>query len=268
MTRLKLVIEYDGTHYHGWQRQKIYSTVQQTLEETFEKITKQPVKVIGTSRTDSGVHAMGQMAHCELPSRIKLTHATLLKALNSLLPKDISIKKLQSVSSHFHAQKNVHSKKYTYQILNSPAPSALLRNRSWWIASPLDIKKMNEASKLIVGEHNFKAFQNQGTKLSTSIRHIYQSDFKKKSPFVLYEVEGNGFLKQMVRNLVSAFVDIGKGKIKLEEFKMLLESKNRHLCPPPAPPQGLFLTKVTFRKTKSVTCLLQNAKDVPLTFEA
>lgn len=242
--RLKLIIEYDGTAYHGWQRQKNQLSVQQTIEDTLKKMTHTPITLIGSSRTDARVHAVGQVAHFDLPDSITITSKNLLRGLNSLLPRDISIHSVKPVSLRFHAQKNTSSKIYTYQILNAPVPSALLRNRAWWIMSPLNLKKMNQAAKLILGKHDFKAFQNQGTKLKSTVREIYTSHFRKKNTLVIYEIEGNGFLKQMVRNLVSSFVEIGKGEMSIKEFKDLVKSKDRSLCPKPALPQGLFLSEV------------------------
>ncbi len=242
MRRLKLIIEYDGTNYHGWQRQLIYRTIQQTLEEALEKMIQTKTPIIGASRTDRGVHAMGQIAHCQIESSI--SDIKLFKGFNTILPADIKIKKLKTVDPSFHAQKQAQSKIYVYQILNSPSPSPLLRHYSWWIRTPLNISKMKKAAKILVGEHDFKAFQNAGTKLNSTIRTIFKSFVQEKRPYLTYQVKGSGFLKQMVRNIVGALVAIGKEEISIEDFKELLASKNRKLGPAPAPPQGLFLKKI------------------------
>ena len=242
MRCLKLVIEYDGTHYHGWQRQPAYRTIQQTLEEALQKIIQIKTPIVGASRTDRGVHAMGQLAHCQIESLI--SDQKLLKGLNTILPADIKIKNLKTVDKTFHAQKHACSKTYIYQILNRPSPSPLLRHYSWWLRNPLNISKMKRAAKLLVGEHDFKSFQNTGTKLTSTTRTLFKSTVQKKYPYIIYEVRGTGFLKQMVRNIVGALVAVGKENLSVEEFKELLVSKNRSLCPPPAPPQGLFLKKV------------------------
>ena len=242
MRRLKLIIEYDGTNYHGWQRQPAFRTIQQTLEEALEKIIQTKTPVIGTSRTDRGVHALGQVAHCQIESPISNIH--LLKGLNTILPADIKIKKLKTVDRAFHAQKQARSKIYVYHILNRPSPSPLLRHYSWWLRSPLNVSKMKKAAKLLCGEHDFKAFQNTGTKLISTTRTLFKSTVQKKSPYIIYEVKGSGFLKQMVRNIVGALVAVGKENLTVEEFGALLISKNRRFCPPPAPPQGLFLKKI------------------------
>ena len=242
MRRLKLIIEYDGTNYHGWQRQLVYRTVQQTLEEALEKITQAKAPIVGASRTDRGVHAMGQIAHCQIESLI--SDQKLFKGLNTLLPADIKIKILKTVDKTFHAQRAARSKIYVYQIFNHRSPSPLLRHYSWWLRDPLNISKMKKAAKFLVGEQDFKAFQNTGTKLTSTIRTIFKSSIRKKSPYIIYEVKGNGFLKQMVRNIVGALVAVGKEILTVEEFRELLTSKNRKLGPPPAPPQGLFLKKI------------------------
>lgn len=242
MRRLKLVIEYDGTNYHGWQRQLVYRTIQQTLEEALEKITQTKAPIVGASRTDRGVHAMGQIAHCQIESSI--SDHKLFKGLNTILPADIKIKKLKTVDKTFHAQKQARSKIYVYQIFNRPAPSPLLRHYSWWLRDSLNVSKMKKAAKLLIGEQDFKAFQNTGTKLTSTIRTIFKSSVRKKSPYIIYEVRGSGFLKQMVRNIVGALVAVGKETLTVEEFRELLTSKNRKLGPPPAPPQGLFLKKI------------------------
>ncbi len=242
MRRLKLVIEYDGTSYHGWQRQPTHRTIQQTLEEALEKIIQTKTPIVGASRTDRGVHAMEQLAHCQIESLI--SDQKLLKGLNTILPADIKIRKLKTVDISFHAQKEARSKIYIYQIFNHPSPSPLLRHYSWWLRDPLTLSKMKKAAKLLVGTQDFKAFQNTGTKLNSTTRTLFKSTVQKKSPYIIYEVKGTGFLKQMVRNIVGALVAVGKENLTLEEFQALLTSKNRKLCPPPAPPQGLFLKKV------------------------
>lgn len=244
MRRLKFIIEYDGRNYHGWQRQPTFSSIQQTLEDTIQKITKYKTVVIGSGRTDSGVHSLGQVAHCDLLT--ELNDAELRRAINSQLPIDIVIKKLKTVAQTFHAQKSVTSKTYIYQILNDFTRSPLLKDHSWLIVKPLNVDIMNQAAQKILGEHDFKSFQNSGSSSLTTTRKIFKSTFKEKRPFILYRIEGNGFLKQMVRNLVGAFVRIGSGKMTLKDFDHLLYAKDRRLCPPPAPARGLCLKKVTY----------------------
>ncbi|MBI4041796.1 MAG: tRNA pseudouridine(38-40) synthase TruA [Deltaproteobacteria bacterium] len=242
MDRLKFTIEYEGTQYCGWQRQNNVLTIQQVIEEAIETITQEKINLVASGRTDRGVHAKAQIAHCKINTSIPLEH--LQRGLNSILPKDIVIQKIEPVDHTFHAQLSAISKIYHYQIFNHKVPSALHRNVSWWIPHPLDVSKMNEAATLIVGKHDFKAFQNQGTPVPTTVKTIFQSQFKKKSPFLIYQVEGNGFLRQMVRNLVGAFVEIGRGRLTLPQFEIILASKDRKLAPKSAPPQGLLLTKV------------------------
>lgn len=242
--RVKLVIEYEGTHYHGWQRQKNHVTVQQILEEAIQQITHEKIHITGSGRTDSGVHALAQVAHCTLQSKMNLEK--LHRSMNGLIPRDIVIKKVSKASNDFHAQYHVQKKTYVYQIHNAIYPSALYKNLSWWIPTHLNLKSMKEAAKLLEGSHDFKSFQNAGTPVSTTTRTIYSSSFRKKGPFLVYSITGNGFLRQMVRNIVGSLVLVGKSKMSLEEFKVLLQSKDRSLGAPPAPPQGLILYDVKY----------------------
>jgi len=242
--RLKLILEYDGRNYVGWQRQPSLPSIQRTLEETFEQVTQRKTNIVASGRTDSGVHALGQVAHCD--TETQLSDPILKKALNSLLPKDIIIKELETIDPTFHAQKNALSKIYMYKILNTPVPSPLHREQSWWLPMPLQIEAMNEVAQMILGEHDFKAFQNAGTDIKTTVRTITRSEFQFESPFLIYGVEGSGFLKQMVRNLVGSLVKVGQGQLTPQNFREILESKDRQQCPPPAPARGLFLKKVYY----------------------
>ncbi|OGQ16954.1 MAG: tRNA pseudouridine(38-40) synthase TruA [Deltaproteobacteria bacterium RIFCSPHIGHO2_02_FULL_40_11] len=242
LRNLKFTIEYDGTRYFGWQRQIQTPTLQQTLEETLEKIIQKKVHLVASGRTDRGVHALAQIAHLKLDTH--LTNTQLQKGLNALLPADIKIKEIETVSENFHAQLHAKSKIYRYQIYNFPTASAVYRNQSCWISHPLNIELMKQAANLIIGEHDFKAFQNAGTQVPSTIRKIYRSEIYEKPPFLIYEVEGNGFLKQMVRNIVSALCEVGKSRLSIDAFETLLKSKNRRLGPKSAPPQGLFLVEV------------------------
>ncbi len=246
--RLKLVIEYDGSRYHGWQRQKNHLSIQQILEETIEKITHEKVHVLGSGRTDSGVHAMAQVAHCTLTTK-KISSTDLLKlhrSMNGLMPQDIVIKKVSKVRNQFHAQYDVQKKTYIYQIHNAIYPSALTKNMSWWIPQPLNVDRMKDAAKLLEGSHDFKAFQNTGTEVKSTERTIFKSSFKKKGPLLTYEISGNGFLRQMVRNIVGSLVAVGKNRITVDEFHGHLKSKDRSQGAPPAPPHGLFLQEVKY----------------------
>jgi len=247
MRTLKFVIQYDGTRYYGWQRQSASPTIQQILEETLQKIIHEPVNVKGSGRTDRGVHALAQVAHCRVET--SLGDQTLLRAMNSLLPEDIVIKELKTETDSFDAQKNVSSKIYFYQILNTPLPDPMLRHFCWWIPpppNPIDRQAMNLAASLIEGEHDFSAFRNHGGSIKTTVRTVYRSHFFEQSPYLIYEIEGSGFLKQMVRNLVSALVRVGRHQMSIDQFKAIFDSKDRRRAPPPAPPAGLFLKSVTY----------------------
>jgi len=245
MRRLKFTIEYDGRNYCGWQRQLSFPSIQQTIEEKLQQITQKHSSVVGSGRTDSGVHAWGQVAHTDVDTA--LDDQALKKALNSILPEDIIIRELETADQGFHAQRDVEHKTYIYQLYPAKTASPLLRNQSWRLPMNVDLKAMNEAAQLIIGEHDFKAFQNQGSTVKTTVRKILKSEFHEASPYLIYEVCGTGFLKQMVRNLVNCFVMIGKGKLTLAQFQAFMRGRDRTQSPPPAPPYGLFLKEVHYR---------------------
>ena len=235
MRRVKLVIEYDGTAYHGWQRQPHVISIQEKVEEAFVRSSQKKVKVIGSGRTDAGVHAWGQVAHADIET--PLSDDILLKALNYHLPEDIIVKELKTISDRFHSQRSATSKTYHYQILNQPVASPLVRQQCWWMRKPLDIGRMNDAAQFIVGKHDFKAFQNSGNPMKDTVREIYRSEFVKKDPFIVYEITGSGFLKQMIRNLMGVYVRIGHGKLTLHDLERILEGKDRRRAPQGAPPE-------------------------------
>jgi len=241
----KIAIEYDGTHFHGWQRQKKERSVQGEIEKALETITTNKITLAGSGRTDAGVHALGQVAHFKCTT--KLSPETLMKGLNSLLPNDIVILSCEQADNDFHARFNTKSKVYNYRILNQPLPSAIYRKYVWHIAKKLDVETMRKAIVYIKGEHDFSAFEGAGSPRSHSIRNMMKAEIKSdKNGCVIIELEANGFLKFMVRNIVGTLVDVGLGKLPPEGFYEILILKNRNLASPTAPPQGLFLIQVKY----------------------
>ena len=244
MKNIKLVLEYDGTNYLGWQRQPQGITIQEVIEDTLNKITSETITVIGSGRTDSGVHALAQVANFKTEGR--MTSLQLQKALNSVLPKDIVVKEVSEVDINFHAQLDVKSKTYLYKILNRPYPSALERNKVWFLPESLDVPKMAEAARMLGGEHDFRGFALSNT-TKTTVREVINVSLEKKPDgLVEFEIESTGFLRGMVRLIVGTLVQVGKGKIAPEDFREILESGEKTNLVFSAPPSGLYLKEVKY----------------------
>ncbi len=247
MRKLKLVIEYDGTAYCGWQRQAPgFSSVQQTIEEAIERIVQEKIKLLSAGRTDAGVHAIAQVAHFRTSTRLETRG--LLLGLNSLLPPDISIKSIEDADAEFHSRYSAVSKVYLYRVLNSRTRSGLNRNYAWFVHEPLDIESMREAASYLRGRHDFSSFCGTNNETNTYERTVLDLDVRgAANEMVLFQIEANGFLKYMVRNIVGSLVHVGKGKLTPDRIKIILESRDRTQAGPTAPPQGLFLMKVNYQ---------------------
>ena len=242
---LKLIIEYDGSHYHGWQRQPNAPSIQQTIETAIETMTRRKIVLIGSGRTDAGVHALGQTANFTCDSRI--TAEALQKGLNSLLPPDIVVRDCRLVTPQFHARYDATRKTYRYCILNDPLPSAIGRQYAWWIRSPLDLDAMQEAAALLLGTHDFKSFEASGSPRAHSRRHILQAQWERPAPNrLIFNITADGFLRHMVRNIVGTLVDVGLHKLSVGRFKAILASRDRALASGTAPARGLFLVQVFY----------------------
>jgi len=240
---MKLTIEYDGTDYFGWQIQKRKPTVQGEITKVLERILGEKIRLIGAGRTDSGVHALSQVASFKTRSE-KLPTGSLSKALNSLLPSDIVIKEVKEVPDSFNARYSAKSKVYRYQILEQPFPSALERRFSWHIPEPLNWRKIKEASKYFIGKYDFFPFSVRGS--SRKSRQCAIRDFKIRKVKNLYilQIEADYFLYKMVRRIVGALIEVGRGKIEPEYIRALLHGKASPLRARTAPAHGLFLVKV------------------------
>ncbi len=245
MRNIKLLIEYDGTNYQGWQIQPEGPTVQGILEEKIGLLTGQPVQLFGSGRTDSGVHALGQVAHFRTQSQMDVR--TIQRALNSLLPRDIVIQKAEEVGQGFHARKHSKSKIYEYRILNRNLRSAFHRGYVWHIPQKLDLTEMKKATQSLIGEHDFSAFRTVGSPTRTTVRRVIRAEWKRgQNGLIRFEIEANGFLKQMVRSIVGTLVEVGKGKLKAGDIPKILDSRDRKEAGPTAPAQGLFLKEVKY----------------------
>ncbi len=245
MRNIKLVIEYDGTNYHGWQVQPNGLTVQEVIEEKIQIMTRQRVRLTGSGRTDAGVHALGQVANFFTHSAIPVEGFQ--KGLNSLLPLDIVVQSAEEVDLQFHAQYGAKRKTDRYVILHRPVPSALFRNYSWRVSGSLDVPAMEEASRLLRGKQDFTSFRGADADTEDPVREVFQAGWSRKnSDFLHFTIEADGFLKHMVRNIVGTLVDVGKGERSPEQFGQVLRARDRRRAGMTAPPQGLFLVEVKY----------------------
>lgn len=247
-SNFKLTIEYDGTPFYGWQIQKDRQTIQGTIQKALSIILNQPIHLTGSGRTDAGVHAHGQVAHFH--AETKLTCDKIQKGLNSIIKEPIIVVSCECVPLDFHARFHAKSKEYHYHILNTPIPCALGRNYVWHISKELDLKQMQKCASLIIGEHDFKSFENAGSPRAHSIRKIFKADISRlnmgKKSHVVFKIRGNGFLRGMVRNIVGTLVQAGLAKLNEDVFCEIIAAKDRSAACETAPPQGLFLMEVNY----------------------
>ena len=250
---IRLFIAYDGTNYLGWQVQPKGPTVQGTLEEILSRILGHKVRLKAAGRTDAGVHALCQVAHFLTTSDRPLE--VIYRAVNAMLPQDIVVWKLEEVDFKFHAQKDSLKKTYIYYIYNYPIRNPLVRLFSWWVPEKLNFSAMKECLPFIIGTKDFASFRKAGTDLKSTVRTIYDAKFKRvpgRKHMIAFEIVGRGFMRYMVRNLVGALVEVGRGNLTVEDFKQILEARDRSVAPPPAPPQGLVLKEIVYKKIKVI----------------
>ncbi len=245
MRTLRMILEYDGTAYHGWQRQANGLTIQQVLEEKIAVIAGETVKVIGSGRTAAGVHALGPVAHFKTIATIPDVH--FLKGINSLLPGDIAVKALQEVDPSFHARYDAKSKVYLYQLVNGSVRPVLLRQYAWFVPGPLDLESMREAVVYFMGKHDFSSFCSVHSDAPDHIRTITDIRIGTGSDgLTKIAMEADGFLRHMVRGIVGTLVDIGRGKRFVSDMQEILHAKDRRQGGMTAPPYGLFLKEVKY----------------------
>ena len=244
MRNIKLTIEYDGKEFNGWQKQPNKLNIQGNIEKVLSDITKEDIEIIGSGRTDAGVHALGQVANFKTNSTIPIEKFAI--AINSRLKKSIVIKKAEEVPERFHSRYNCKKKTYRYVINNSETGSAIYRNLEYNIKQPLNLEKMQDASRYFVGEHDFSAFKASGTSSKSSVRTIYSAKVTKEGERIFIELTGNGFLYNMVRIIAGTLVEVGLGKIKPEEITEIIDSKDRQKAGKTLPPYGLYLVEVNY----------------------
>jgi tRNA pseudouridine38-40 synthase len=245
MRNFKMVVEYDGTDYCGWQRQENGLSIQQVLEETIRLITQEKVTVIGSGRTDAGVHALNQVA--SFKSTTRLPAEILYRGVNGLLPQDIVVKTLEEVAEEFNAQHDAKGKIYVYKICNKRLRPALGRNYLWFIYHPLDLPLMEQAVQYIIGRHDFSSFCATGSHVKDCTRTVTDININRVEDGILeITIEAQGFLKYMVRNIVGTLVEIGRGRRKPSEMKKIIDSRDRNIAGVTAPARGLYLKEVKY----------------------
>jgi len=242
--RIALGIEYDGTSYNGWQRQKTGLGVQQCLEEALSRVANERVEVVCAGRTDTGVHASGQVIHFDTES-VRSERGWLLGA-NTNLPEDISVTWVKPVDKDFHARFSAVARRYRYLILNRLQRSALYRQRAWWVYEPLDETPMQAAAQLLRGEHDFSAFRAAACQANTAVREITDLSISRTDDWLRIDVTANAFLMNMVRNIVGTLVAVGLGEHSVDWIGDVLESRDRKKGGITAPPHGLTLVGVEY----------------------
>lgn len=246
MKRIKLTVAYDGTNYCGWQIQPNGITVEEVLNRELSALTKTKVTVIGASRTDSGVHARGNVAVFDTDSPIPPDR--IAYALNRRMPEDIVVIRSEEVPADWHPRYQNSVKTYEYHILNSKMPDPTKRHTTYFVSYHLDIQKMREAAAYIVGEHDFASFCNIHTDVEDTVRTIYELAIEKNGEEWTIRIRGKGFLYNMVRIIVGTLLRVGRGFYTPEQVKEILEAKDRKSAGVTAPPQGLMLMQIEYEK--------------------
>lgn len=244
LRKIKLVIQYDGTCYHGWATQPGMPTIQGTICQAIEKLTGIPVDVQGSSRTDAGVHALGQVASFSIDSPVPTEN--LVRALNNLLPDDIAILQAVDVPETFDPISDTQSKIYRYTIYTGSVRPVLQIRYCWHRPGTLDIASMAEATGVLIGTHDFKSFASAGDQRLSSVRTVLKCDVHGKDQFIYFDVQADGFLYNMVRNIVGTLVEVGRGRWTAADIRQILAAQNRAEAGPIAPASGLCLMEIYY----------------------
>ena len=244
MRNIKITIEYDGTNYHGWQIQPNAITIQAAIQDALTKVTKTQTPVIGAGRTDTGVHAAGQVANFHTHSQMSPT--AFQKALNATLPRDIVIIDVEEVSPDFHARFSAVSRAYRYTILNRAYPSALLRSSTYFFPEPIDVQDADLACRSLIGKRDFSSFQRSGSERINPICEIYECRCWREQDLVYFRIEANAFLRGMVRAIVGTILRLRDREDAVDQLHKILDAQNRSRAGASAPPHGLSLLRVKY----------------------
>ena len=245
MPRYKIKIEYDGTKFVGWQYQKNGLSIQEIIQKAIFKFSGEKIIIFGAGRTDSGVHATGQIAHFDLKKKIKKKNFIL--GVNQYIGNNpVTILNIIKTDNNFHSRFDAKKRTYQYVIINRQSPLALEKNKAWHIRKKLDLKSMKKGARLLLGTHDFSTFRASSCGAKSPIKTLRRVSVKKKKDKLIFKFISKSFLQQQVRSMVGCIKYLGEGKWELDEFKKAFESKNRLRCAPPAPSCGLYLTKINY----------------------
>lgn len=244
MPNIKLIISYDGSDFFGFQRQPVHRSVQEVLETALSKIFREHVRVIAAGRTDTGVHAKEQTLNFKLKKTFPI--ARIPAAVNSQLPDDVRVLRATTARDGFHARFDAKGKKYLYTVYNSEIVPPLIRRTVYKFPYPLDLSLMKKGAKILEGKHDFRSFQGRANRQENTVRNVWSLRVDRSGKFIKFTVEGNGFLSNMVRNLVGTLLLVGRKKLLLNDLRHVLNGRDRRLAGPTAPACGLTLVKVLY----------------------
>lgn len=252
MTKFKLTIAYDGAAYEGWQRQKIGTGAQEKVEAALAKLFPSRPCVHSSSRTDTGVHALGLVAHFEVPAgEARMSPRKLALALNAHLPEDIRVLAARRASARFHARFDATGKQYRYFVWNHPAMNPLLRATAWHVPRQLDVRAMRAGARAFVGRHDFQSLAaNPGYTKESTVRRLARCDLKRSGPLLTFTIEGDGFLYKMCRGIVGTLVQVGLGRFSADAIPFMLRQRDRRVAGMTAPAHGLVLWKVFYKSAR------------------
>ena len=243
--RYKLIIEYDGTPFCGWQKQQGQPSIQETLENALQIALRHPTELVGSGRTDTGVHALGQVAHFD--TDISVDPYKLRESLNALVrPNPISVREIEPVPDTFHARFSAKQRAYLYRIQNTRFPPALQHNRVWWFVHPLDETKMQQAAQILIGKHDLSTFRAAGCQAKSPLKTIDEINITRTGDEIGVEIKARSFLYHQVRNIVGSLVYVGCGKWSVDDFETAFKACDRTRGGETAPAHGLYFTSVTY----------------------
>ncbi len=240
----KLLISYDGTRYHGWERKSNVETIEGKIESVLAIMCDEEVNVIGAGRTDAGVHAQGMVANVHMD--VEMQCDEIRDYLNHYLPEDIAVSEVKEVSQRFHARYNAAGKTYCYTCYDGPVKPVFDRKYYTRLEKTVDVEKMQAAAAYLIGEHDFKSFCGNSKMKKSTVRVVDSIRIKREGGYVYFAFHGNGFLQNMVRILVGTLLEVGYGKLQPQQVKDILEACNRQMAGPTAPPQGLCLQEIDY----------------------